>query len=55
MHSWFFVGSLTTCQAAEQLGRRWVGIDLFLRHLASSVFRFDEIRLADEFLTAMAV
>lgn len=50
-----FGGSLTTCQAAEQLGRRWVGIDLFLRHLASSVFRFDEIRLADEFLTAMGV
>lgn len=38
-----FGGSMTTGQAAEELQRRWVGIDLLLHHIAGSVFRFQEV------------
>lgn len=37
-----FAGSNTTGEAAERLGRRWVGCDLDRSYVASSVFRFVE-------------
>ncbi|WP_367924772.1 site-specific DNA-methyltransferase [uncultured Ruthenibacterium sp.] len=44
-----FSGSNTTGQAAENLGRRWLSVDINLEYVASSVFRFmDDVEQAEK-------
>lgn len=38
-----FAGSFTTCKAAEELGRRWIGCDLMLEHVLAARLRFDQV------------
>lgn len=42
-----FGGSMTTGQAAEEMERHWVGIELFFHYVAGSVFRFREVRVLE--------
>jgi DNA modification methylase len=48
-----FAGSCTTGEAAEQLGRRWISIDLNEEYLKAATFRFTGDRSRDQLLTLL--
>jgi DNA modification methylase len=41
-----FAGSGSTCVAAEQAGRRWIGIELMEQYHATGLRRLTELRNA---------
>ncbi len=47
-----FAGSNTTGSVAEEMGRKWVGVEANLEYIAGSRGRFDSLRMADDDLTA---